>query len=59
MVLFPLSNKLERLLEMTDEVISNGEKVLIFTQFTQMGTIIKKILYLQWQDFKKLKKSYF
>ncbi|GAG91812.1 unnamed protein product, partial [marine sediment metagenome] len=26
------SNKLERLLEMTDEVISNGEKVLIFTQ---------------------------
>jgi SNF2 family DNA or RNA helicase len=38
------SNKLERLLEMTDEVISNGEKVLIFTQFTQMGTIIKKIL---------------
>ncbi len=39
-----LSNKLERLLEMTDEVISNGEKVLIFTQFTQMGTIIKKIL---------------
>jgi len=38
------SNKLDRLLEMTDEVISNGEKVLIFTQFTQMGTIIKKIL---------------
>ena len=41
------SNKLERLLEMTDEVISNGEKVLIFTQFAQMGTIIKKIL--EWQ----------
>ncbi|MFX1374060.1 MAG: DEAD/DEAH box helicase [Promethearchaeota archaeon] len=38
------SNKLERLLEMTDEVISNGEKVLIFTQFTQMGSILKKIL---------------
>ncbi|MHA2007354.1 MAG: DEAD/DEAH box helicase [Promethearchaeota archaeon] len=38
------SNKLERLLEMTDEVISNGEKVLIFTQFKQMGDIIKKIL---------------
>jgi SNF2 family DNA or RNA helicase len=38
------SNKLERLLEMTDEVISNGEKVLIFTQFKQMGTIIKRIL---------------
>ncbi|MFW9988137.1 MAG: DEAD/DEAH box helicase [Candidatus Odinarchaeota archaeon] len=38
------SNKLERLLEMTDEVISNGEKVLIFTQFTQMGSLLKKIL---------------
>ncbi|MHA1492306.1 MAG: DEAD/DEAH box helicase, partial [Promethearchaeota archaeon] len=38
------SQKLERLLEMTDEVISNGEKVLIFTQFTQMGNILQKIL---------------
>ncbi len=38
------SQKLERLLEMTDEVISNGEKVLIFTQFTQMGNILLKIL---------------
>ncbi|MFX1568330.1 MAG: DEAD/DEAH box helicase [Promethearchaeota archaeon] len=38
------SQKLERLIEMTDEVISNGEKVLIFTQFTQMGDIIKKVL---------------
>jgi len=47
------SNKLERLLEMTDEVISNGEKVLIFTQFTQMGSIIKKIL--EWKyNFKIL-----
>ncbi len=47
------SNKLERLIEMTDEVISNGEKVLIFTQFTQMGTIIKKIL--EWKyNFKIL-----
>jgi len=36
--------KLERLLEMTDEVISNGEKVLIFTQFTQMGNILQQIL---------------
>ena len=31
------SQKLKRLLDMTDEVISNGEKVLIFTQFTQNG----------------------
>ena len=38
---------------MTDEVISNGEKVLIFTQFTQMGDIIQKIL--EWRyDFKIL-----
>ncbi|HEA70770.1 MAG TPA: DEAD/DEAH box helicase [archaeon] len=50
-----LSPKLERLVEMTEEVVSNGEKVLIFTQFTQMGTILHdtleykhkfKILYL-------------
>ncbi|MEJ2248344.1 MAG: DEAD/DEAH box helicase [Candidatus Lokiarchaeota archaeon] len=38
------SNKLERLLEMIDEVIERGEKVLIFSQFTQMGDIIYKIL---------------
>jgi SNF2 family DNA or RNA helicase len=38
------SQKLKRLLEMTDEVISNGEKVLIFTQFTQMGNLLQKIL---------------
>jgi SNF2 family DNA or RNA helicase len=38
------SQKLERMIEMTDEVLSNGEKVLIFTQFTQMGDILKKVL---------------
>ncbi len=38
------SKKLKRLVEMSEEVISNGEKVLIFTQFTQMGDIIKKVL---------------
>jgi len=38
------SQKLERLIEMTDEVLSNGEKILIFTQFTQMGDILKKVL---------------
>ncbi len=37
------SHKLERLLEMTDEVVSNGEKVLIFTQFTKLGDILQKI----------------
>jgi SNF2 family DNA or RNA helicase len=39
-----MSPKLERLLEMIDEVISKGEKAIIFTQFTQMGTILKKVL---------------
>ncbi len=29
---------------MIDEVIANGEKVLIFTQFTQMGDLLKKLL---------------
>ncbi|MBA7626780.1 hypothetical protein ES703_34236 [subsurface metagenome] len=38
------SYKLERLVEMIDEVISNGEKALIFTQFTQMKDIIYGIL---------------
>ena len=38
------SQKLERLIEMTEEVISNGEKVLIFTQFTKMAEIIKSVL---------------
>ncbi len=38
------SQKLERLIEMTDEVLLNGEKILIFTQFTQMGDILKKVL---------------
>ncbi|MHA2181574.1 MAG: DEAD/DEAH box helicase, partial [Promethearchaeota archaeon] len=47
------SQKLERLLEMTDEVISNGEKVLIFTQFTQMGKILLKIMEFKY-DFKIL-----
>ncbi|TFG24715.1 MAG: DEAD/DEAH box helicase [Promethearchaeota archaeon] len=38
------SYKLERLIEMIEEVISNGEKALIFTQFKQMGDIIYEIL---------------
>jgi SNF2 family DNA or RNA helicase len=36
------SRKLERVLDITEEVISNGEKVLIFTQFTRMGDILLK-----------------
>ncbi len=38
------SKKLERLLEMTEEVVENGRKVLIFTQFKKMGDIIQKVL---------------
>ncbi len=38
------SPKLKRLLEMIDNVIMNGEKVIIFTQFTQMGDLLEVIL---------------
>ena len=38
------SKKLKRLIEMTEEVLSNDGKLLIFTQFTQMGKILQKIL---------------
>lgn len=38
------SQKLERLLEMLDEVIDKNEKAIIFTQFTQMGDILEKVL---------------
>ncbi|MHA1803605.1 MAG: DEAD/DEAH box helicase [Promethearchaeota archaeon] len=37
------SNKLKRLVEMTEEIISNGEKILIFTQFKKMGDLICKV----------------
>ena len=47
------SQKLERLLEIVDEVITNGEKVLIFTQFKQMGDILLKVLSLKF-DFPTL-----
>jgi len=47
------SPKLDRLIEMTDEVISNLEKVLIFTQFRKMGEYIKKVLEIKY-NFKIL-----
>ncbi|TFG07644.1 MAG: DEAD/DEAH box helicase [Promethearchaeota archaeon] len=43
------SYKLERLIEMVEEVISNGEKALIFTQFKKMGDIIAAILQEQFK----------
>ena len=35
------SGKLARLGEMLDEVLASGERALVFTQFTEMGDIIK------------------
>jgi len=43
------SPKLERLLEMLDEVIDRNEKAIIFTQFTQMGDILEKILSFKYE----------
>jgi len=43
------SQKVERLIEMTDEIIENNEKILIFTQFKQMGDLIKKALELKYE----------
>lgn len=38
------SQKLERLSEMVDEILEEGEKLLIFTQFKQMGDLLKQFL---------------
>jgi SNF2 family DNA or RNA helicase len=38
------SKKLKRLVEMTEEVLESEGKLLIFTQFTQMGKILQKVL---------------
>ena len=38
------SKKIKRLVEMVDEIVANGEKILIFTQFRKMGDLILKIL---------------
>lgn len=39
-----LSGKVQLLFELLDAMISAGEKVLIFTQFKEMGTILEKII---------------
>src|SRR5690554_6362669 len=39
-----LSGKVELLFELLDSIISTGEKVLIFTQFREMGSILEKII---------------
>ena len=38
------SGKLERLTEMLDEAISAGDRALVFTQFSEMGTLLKRHL---------------
>ncbi len=38
------SGKLARLTEMLEEVLDSGDRALVFTQFTQMGDILKKHL---------------
>ena len=38
------SGKLARLTEMLEEVLSVGERALVFTQFVEMGTILRKHL---------------
>lgn len=38
------SNKVARLLEMVEEIASEGERCLIFTQFVDMGQQLKKLL---------------
>ncbi len=39
-----MSPKLDRLIDMLDEVIVKNEKAIIFTQFTQMGDILRDVL---------------
>jgi SNF2 family DNA or RNA helicase len=38
------SGKLARLEEMLEEVVASGEKALIFTQFAEMGTLLRQYL---------------
>jgi SNF2 family DNA or RNA helicase len=38
------SQKLERMLEMIEEILERGEKCIIFSQFTRMGELMQKIL---------------
>jgi len=38
------SGKLSRLVEMLEEILAAGERALIFTQYTEMGTLLKRHL---------------
>lgn len=39
-----LSGKTLRLLDLLDEICSNNEKLLIFTQFQQMGELLQQVI---------------
>lgn len=39
-----LSGKAQRLMELLDEIYQNNEKVLIFTQFQQMGALLQQFI---------------
>jgi len=39
-----LSGKTELLFELLDSIVERGEKVLIFTQFTEMGTLLERFI---------------
>lgn len=38
------SGKLETFVEVVDEIVENGEKALVFSQFTKMHSILKRVL---------------
>jgi SNF2 family DNA or RNA helicase len=42
--LAPRSGKLERLIEMLEEVLAEGDRTLIFTQFVEMGEMLASVL---------------
>lgn len=44
------SGKMELLFNRLDSIIESGEKVLIFTQFTQMGSLIKHFITERYQE---------
>ncbi|MBK5967291.1 MULTISPECIES: DEAD/DEAH box helicase [Thiorhodovibrio] len=43
------SHKLQRLQEMLEEVMAEGDSVLIFSQFTEVGAALEKLLRQEWR----------
>jgi SNF2 family DNA or RNA helicase len=44
------SNKLVRLLEIVDELRSEGDKCLIFTQYVEMGHLLQRLMEQKWLE---------